>query len=230
MEKKGKKGSMDPGTWGPKLWSVLFSASRNLTTPDFVTLLNCLKDLLPCIHCKTSFQLYCKEFDPIICIREDDADSSLRFVWAIKDKVNQKIRQTCIPFSRVVNRSQVYSQFASAFDVMDIICLVSLEVKTEQEGRSFYTAAPILCRLAERLDERPSLKVTFPQKMKNPDSAWLYALECMNSLLKERQIPSRSKDDFLNQYTKCKAQELKPTTPVVRSRGVPKSVRSKRIR
>ena len=220
---------MDPGTWGPKCWSVLLTAAQRLPTEESTRLIETMALLLPCVHCRNSFAVYSEELVPSVCIAKGDNESAMRYVWCVKDRVNQKVQQATVPFSRVANRMEVFTQGASANDALDLLALISLQVETDEAVSAYVIAAPILCKLATKLDEFPSCDSEIGEH-NTPSTVWLHALACRNALRRSRGMKPMSREEFRAQYEKCRAPEPIVPMPVKKRSHQPKSLRTNRAR
>jgi hypothetical protein len=91
---------MDPLLWGPCTWSVIFGVAFELPQ-SLRGVLNELRHLLPCGHCRTSFEYYCRQNPLSTCESEP-----VLYVWNLRDMVNRKLKRHLISYSTFTRRSQ----------------------------------------------------------------------------------------------------------------------------
>jgi hypothetical protein len=89
--------------WGPNAWNFLFSAiagsypikydpndkSHQKRAKGFTQLFNSLKEVLPCIYCRVSYEQFVKELPMKDYIH--GRTSMMHWLYLLHDKVNQKL-------------------------------------------------------------------------------------------------------------------------------------------
>ena len=92
-----------PRSWGPPLWNFLFvyafRASTDKEVRTFRQICALLRRTLPCDDCRSSYnEIYAAEPPPAANQRQACA----RWLWRVKDCVNQKLEKPFVPFSHAV--------------------------------------------------------------------------------------------------------------------------------
>jgi hypothetical protein len=89
---------MDTKKWGPPMWSSLFfiasgyevnKTPRKIKDPQYEMFFKSLGDSLPCFYCRESYKQFYKELD--IKKYFGRKCGLIRFVYDIKNKVNEKL-------------------------------------------------------------------------------------------------------------------------------------------
>ena len=117
-----------PEVWGPFAWKILHSASFDADARSFALLVEALQLTIPCKHCKSSFQYYCKKV-PLQCMEASaDCDMQAKWAWKLHDSVNLKLDKTPrLPFSTLQRRKRVFGLTVTADDVFGLIFVALLQ-------------------------------------------------------------------------------------------------------
>lgn len=124
---------MDPNAWGPPLWDMLFTLAFRVPpdgVPRLVDLFVLLKRVIPCQHCRRSYNIYIEQVKPS-SIRAHKADSAAMWLWTIHDMVNQKLGKIAINFEAVKKRHLTFSPLTSDLMMVDLLGLMALVIKPE---------------------------------------------------------------------------------------------------
>ena len=116
---------MDPDIWGPTFWKLIHAASFEASVHDFAGLVNCLQHLLPCVHCRNSFNLYLQRY-PVSCMGTDSAAAS-KWTWKIHDHVDLKLNQSTIAYTKLRRRCMITGACVSDEEVWSFlfICILN---------------------------------------------------------------------------------------------------------
>lgn len=133
---------MDPLLWGPPMWSVLFHLAQTGDGASLKEVVSTLQHLLPCSHCRASFQHFCRKNPPSVCLSDP-----VLYVWTLKDSVNQKLKRYCIPY-RVFRARLLTADYAGATNAVHTLCYVCRNIKHMPEGEQ----AEANARLRELFD------------------------------------------------------------------------------
>ena len=93
---------MDPLLWGPSVWNTLCGlALRDDDRGAEVLLhaLDALAQMLPCGHCRNSFNHFLRKHSREACARDPKL-----YVWTLHDEVNRKLKKPCISYRVFCNR------------------------------------------------------------------------------------------------------------------------------
>lgn len=206
----------DPIIWGPAMWNVLFEAAFRLPKDACVRLFQEMSNLLPCLHCRKSYGLYVERFPPSKCINSEDL-SAARYIWSVKDSVNQKLGTACLPFSVTCSRFMTFTQRSSAHDVLDCLGILALYIETQEQADSYAICAPILCSLASALDG----KLKYPavdEYHTSPATAWIHAHECRNVFRVFRGVPPQTRAEMRKQLMPISGEEEKKENKTTKKR------------
>lgn len=121
---------MDPAIWGPKTWDMLFVAALRLEPCDVVPIIDLYSECLPCVHCRRSLKQYRREMP---CeVMTDSSDRMFMWVWATRDKVNEKLQKQPLTLDRAKRRYEAFSSYVSCMDVVDVLtCMACCAQKEE---------------------------------------------------------------------------------------------------
>lgn len=145
---------MDPCTWGPILWKVIFDICWNMNNVELnknqkfaiKVFFNSLQYLLPCKYCRESYCKYLKELGELPMLassqgiqKQHDYKSlqwaSLKWAFDLKNKVNDKLnKQDRISFEKVVQRMKTYQSCASQADVLDFLFIVGVNYMSDLDN------------------------------------------------------------------------------------------------
>ncbi len=125
---------MDPSVWGPKVWDFILTISLNADPLNVIPFIEMYKLCLPCIHCRRSFQLFCKQL-PYTSMN-DSSENMFKWTWTMHDMVNQKLGKYSLPYDKAKRRYSSFSCYISCMDIVDIItCMACCSFKeNNREG------------------------------------------------------------------------------------------------
>lgn len=163
---------MDPAVWGPVTWRWLLNSASCVDSAEkraaFQQIARDVEHCLPCSHCRASYAMYIRKLDPLVVIR-DEKDSALKFVWTVRDMVNQKLGHPCIAYSTLKKRIEGYTSLveAEALDAFGYMLFA------EEQERSPET----LSRLASLIRHSTRLYAARPCAAPSP-SPWQECATC----------------------------------------------------
>lgn len=113
---------MNPSIWGPSFWKVLHAASFYAERSAFVRLVDALRVLLPCPHCRSSYGDFCRKFPP-----QDTSYTQQHWAWLLHDRVNVKLGKDKLPYSKLAARQAAFCASVTEDDAWSIVfvCLLS---------------------------------------------------------------------------------------------------------
>lgn len=218
-----KETTMDPTIWGVAAWEVLVCAACKLPQHKSIQLFESMSQLLPCVHCRNSYNTYITKLVPSQCIN-NEPQSALRFIWAVHDYVNEKLARHPMPFSRLSARVLTFSQQASALLVLDVLALVALQIETDEQVEAYNSVFQVFLDLVACVDECPHITVEFTDEFKRPEAVWLHALKCRNALQTLRGLTTIRREEFRAQYANCSTPDA--NKGIVPPQKTQKSMRS----
>ena len=147
---------MDPSTWGPKLWNVIFDICWSLDNVQLnkdqkfavKAFFSSLQYLLPCRYCRESYCTYLKEMvgAPVELgsrrtpVEVNNDKSALRWAFDLKNKVNDKLKKRDrIKYEKVVQRMKTYQSCASVADVIDFLFIVGVNYMSDKDDCDAHT-------------------------------------------------------------------------------------------
>lgn len=191
---------MDPSIWGPLTWKVFFSIAFETDGKTCISYFDKMKSLIPCPHCRSSYNYYFAKYNPNNYIKDNEPLSGAKWVWCIKDLVNQKLGKECIPFSMLQKRYNSYTKFCSEWDVIDMLIIFSLNLETEEASRDLANSIPII---QEALQTKNTLCdcITVPSdELVNPATLWRHMIDCKIEMQKKSGLPIQTREDIKKQY------------------------------
>ena len=110
-----------PELWGPTAWRILHGASFDADAGSFARLVDVLQRVLPCPHCRTSFQYYCRDV-PLACMDPAlDPLAVAKWCWRLHDSVNRKLAKwPRLPFSSLQRRHAVFGLTVASDDAFGL--------------------------------------------------------------------------------------------------------------
>ncbi len=203
---------MNSSIWGPKMWDIMFTTAHTLPVSDCISMLNELRVVLPCSHCRRSYTAYLQRFDPEACI--NDAESGAKFIWTLHDFVNVKLdkRKACIPFSLLQLRHAVFSSVCSYWDPLDMLAIISLQLENMEQVESYCRIAPIFTKLAVVLGAPPACNVVPDANVCCPSNTWIHALSCRTKVRTALGMVAESRSDFKEHFEMCRASVETPSS------------------
>lgn len=114
-----------PELWGPTAWRILHGASFDADAGSFARLVDVLQRVLPCPHCRTSFQYYCRDV-PLACMDPAlDPLAVAKWCWRLHDSVNRKLAKwPRLPFSSLQRRHAVFGLTVASDDAFGFLLVV----------------------------------------------------------------------------------------------------------
>jgi hypothetical protein len=192
---------MDPAVWGPTCWKLMFAACFRLPTARTIALLEALRHLLPCIHCRRSYCMYLDAAPPHVAIREQDGiDGVAKFCWSIKDRVNLKVGMRPMAYSTIRAKFTSFGQPFSRMDVVDFLCCTAVHIESMAQVRAYADLAAVMQELCKVCGEPIELRLPMASSYESPPTAWLHALACKNDLCASLAQPQLSRDAALAIY------------------------------
>lgn len=196
---------MEPAVWGPDVWRVLFAASFELPTETSVELFLAIRHLVPCPHCRRHYVSHCRRVPPD-AIRTDTPLAAAKWLWTIRDMVNQNVGARSVPFKHVEGRARVFEGTVAPLTVLDAAALFSLQLEGDEACRAFATAFRCLARLVAITSPRDAACLApVADEHLSPATAWLHVLACKNALLQAMGRPLQTREEWLAQYERCRA-------------------------
>lgn len=193
---------MEPAIWGPKMWDVLFSCAFRLPRERAIELFGVMKDLIPCPRCRRHYQSHHER----VAIGTTQ-DAPFRWLWTIRDMVNQTLGQRSLAFTQLELRHRTLSAPISAFDVLDCMAVMAL-VLDDAHCDAYWRAFALFRECLHTMTPLHSSMLTDPDDAhRSPATAWLHILACKNALLVHVGLPPQGRDSWIAQYEHCKAVE-----------------------
>lgn len=84
---------MNVNLWGPELWAILHGVSGLSNTQNKIAVVDLLQDLtllLPCIHCRNSYQNFFSRKEALKCARNGQLQD---YVYSIHSQVDEKLEK-----------------------------------------------------------------------------------------------------------------------------------------
>lgn len=127
---------MDPHVWGPTFWRVFHASSFCAGAPAFAALVECMAQLLPCKHCRSSFAFYVKRA-PLACMADSLAER-VQWAWHVHDQVDVKLKLRVLSLSKLrrrqdMLRSAVCDEEVWCFLFVSLLALMQEEAPTEAQ-------------------------------------------------------------------------------------------------
>lgn len=185
----------------------MFSTCFQLSTDQAIDMFHAMSHLLPCSHCKNSFKLYLKELPPTLGIHKGSSESAARFCWVMKDKVNLKISNTALPFSKLCEKYETFSQPVSRMEAADLLCTISMQIDSMEQVEAYETFANILHELFGVYGEKMDVYLPLEDKYKSPPTLWHHALKCKNTLCTKFRLPTITRERAIYIYRRHAASE-----------------------
>ena len=199
---------MEPAVWGPKMWGMLFACAYHLPPSSAAELFDAMKDLVPCPRCRRHYRAHHARvpFDAA------SADAAARWLWTIRDMVNQTLGQRTLAFAELDRRHRTFTAPVSVFDVLDCMAVVAL-VLEDGHCDSFWRAFSLLRACLQATAPAHAALLSDPgDEHRSPATAWLHILACKNAALAHVGMPAQSREEWIAQYEHCRAAEA--TKPV----------------
>lgn len=191
---------MDPNIWGPLTWKVFFSVAFETDGKNCILFFEKMKTLIPCPHCRNSYAHYFSKYNPNNYVKEDEKLTGAKWLWCIKDLVNQKLGKECIPFSMLQKRYNSYTQFCSEWDIIDMLIIFSLNLETDEACRDLAESIPIIKESLGTEKMLCSCISVPPEDLINPATFWRHVVDCKIEMQKKSGISVQSREDIKKQY------------------------------
>jgi hypothetical protein len=214
---------MDPAVWGPAMWDCLFACARALDRDGIGVVLDGMRYLIPCRHCRDSYREWYASYPPT-------SASPVTWLWMIKDLVNQKLGKRALALSVVERRLSAYSLAVSPYGVFDTLSLLALgledpgpeygsDLDAKLAHRAFVALVPHFCAIL-----RPASLAAFLVDVP-PDTAsrdlWRHVLRGQNDMRRASGEATESEAEARMRYAHAAPLPLlKPVRPPHRPRGV----------
>lgn len=112
--------------WGGPMWDLLFTLAFRIdeachpdALTDFRELCMDLEHALPCATCKESYGKFLKRVPPTFAKKSDVT----KWLWTVKDMVNQKLNKAYVPYATVRDRYAHYRSLVSDTTVLELVLL-----------------------------------------------------------------------------------------------------------
>jgi hypothetical protein len=190
---------MNAQVWGPKCWDVLFSACYLMDPKETCSILECMRQLLPCTHCRRSFDMLCARMKQDSCITTPE--QAAKWLWVVHDYVNSKLGKgkANIPYHILSARHATFTCYISMWDPIDMLSIITMQMETEQEALAYATLAPLFCRLSVLCGAPSSVCVAVNEMHLSPATCWLHSLSCKNAIRKNLGLSEQSRNDLKRQ-------------------------------
>src|SRR5579872_3998921 len=152
---------MLPTVWGPPLWRIMtcvaFKSDLVRDTnvlPYTIQFYKSLAFLLPCKYCRQSYQKYITELNPSNYLKPDPETHTrqlVRWVWELKEKVNNKLdmqnqmygksqeRVKRLSYPEFQKRINLATCICSPDDVLDFLSILALNYDPESHLKKKYS-------------------------------------------------------------------------------------------
>ena len=112
-------------TWGPTTWDVLFTLAIHHDRAERKHVWSCflvLGEVLPCSRCRKSYIKFLEKYPPDVkrCV-EREPDYAARWLWSVKDMVNQKLGKSYTSYPSAHARYTAFSSLVSDGLVRDML-------------------------------------------------------------------------------------------------------------
>jgi hypothetical protein len=216
---------MDPAIWGPATWDCLFACARALDREGFGVVLDGMRYLIPCRHCRDSYREWYVSYPPTNA-------SPVTWLWMIKDLVNQKLGKRALALSVVERRLNLYSLAVSPYGVFDTLTLLALgledpvpehgsDLDAKLAHRAFVAIVPRF-RAILRPVSLAAFLVDVPTDTA-PRDLWRHVLRCQNDMRRASGEARESEAEARVRYAHATPPPLlRPERPPHRPRGVPR--------
>lgn len=205
---------MDPAVWGPITWDVLFAVARDAPRSECIALFEHIRYLLPCPHCKKSYASYIERIPPASSITDDDQHNAIRWLWTVKDMVNQHLGKQFLSFGVLKQRCITRTTYCSEWDAIDMCIMFALCVDTDDGARALAQCIPIIRSVVQTKSAAAVHIVNAPEEAISPATLWRHFLDCKITMLKYHDLPMQSRDDLKTQYDLARTPTTTNTTEV----------------
>ena len=127
---------MDPNVWGPPMWNLLFDLSIKCSDEkydDVVLLFRLMEHVLPCRDCRKSLVDFRKKIE--LRMTPEDPTSTVRWLWVVRDMVNQKLGHTSISLDKLQARHSALTMVSSESSILDVLTMISLAMKQSRASK-----------------------------------------------------------------------------------------------
>jgi hypothetical protein len=124
---------------GPCVWGLLDEGlSRAMRSPApfslagaLAAMCEALREVLPCVHCRASYELYCARSPP-----PRSLSPLAEWIHAAHSGVNRKLARANLPFAQWISRLAAYPEMLSPSRIAHALALLSLNLPWDARART----------------------------------------------------------------------------------------------